>query len=118
VQQGWVSGPDGASLPFWVDTAYQQEMTLKWVEFASEAYFALAQTPDMAEWLAVGQEMVIVVSDSEAVRVTMNAGEAARQSVSPVATPAPDVSMPSADDTSGQSSQNAWDAFWSWLWGN
>lgn len=123
VQQGWVSGADGAALPFWVDTAYQKEMRLTWVEFASEAYFALAQQPGMAEWLALGQEMVIVISDDEAIRVTTNVEEMTRQGgvpESPLATPATSVEAPPNAEgaTNDQDAQNAWDAFWSWLWGN
>ena len=72
VQQGWVSAADGSALPFWVDTAYKQGMAMQWVEFASDAYFTLAQKPAMAAWLAVGQEMVIVVGGDEAIRVTTN----------------------------------------------
>jgi Ca-activated chloride channel family protein len=116
IQQGWVSGPDGASLPFWVDTAYRQEMTLLWVEFGSEQYFALAQQPEMAEWLAVGAEMVIVVSDTEAIRITTSAEtmtEAGNTPMSPLPTPSPE-----APGTSGQEPEGAWDRFWSWLWGN
>jgi Ca-activated chloride channel family protein len=124
VQQGWVSGADGTALPFWVDTAYKQEMSLTWVEFASDAYFALAQQPKMAEWLAVGQEMVIVVSDTQAIRVTTNAEEVARHPTanaptSPLATPEINQeSAPSSSDTApAQESQSSWDAFWSWFWG-
>ena len=129
VQQGWVSAADGSALPFWVDTAYTQGMSLKWVEFASDSYFTLAAQPSMAEWLAVGQEMVIVVSDTEAIRVTTNAEEMGREGyvpLSPMVTPAAsDQSTPSVgNETSGnavtpeQDAQNAWDAFWSWFWGN
>ena len=123
VQQGWVSGADGVALPFWVDTAYQKEMRLTWVVFASEAYFALAQQPGMAEWLALGQEMVIVTSDDEAIRVTTNVEEMTRQGgvpESPVATPATSVEAPpnAEEGTNDQDTENAWDAFWSWLWGN
>jgi Ca-activated chloride channel family protein len=125
VQQGWVSGADGESLPFWVDTAFTQSMQLLWVEFASDAYFSLAQQAGMAEWLAVGQEMVIVVDETQAIRVTTNVKEMKRQGgtpVSPLATPA--ASQESAPDASAgrdagsEEEQNAWDAFWSWLWGN
>lgn len=119
VQQGWVSGPNGESLPLWVDTAFTQSMKLTWVEFAGDAYFTLAQQSGMSEWLAVGQEMVIAINDSEAIRVTTNAAEMERQggeSLSPLPTPASDATSsvePSADDA-----QNAWDRFWSWVWGN
>lgn len=129
VQQGWVSGPDGTSLPFWVDTAYKQQMILMWVEFASDEYFALAQQTSMAEWLAVGQEIVIVVSETQAIRVTTNAEEMTREGntpLSPLPTPAANngASSPATEGTGAssnpteQETQNAWDAFWSWLWGN
>lgn len=137
VQQGWVSGPDGTSLPFWVDTAYKKEMRLLWVEFGSDNYFALAQQPNMAEWLAVGHEIVIVVSDTEAIRVTTDAkamNQPGNEPLSPLATPTAGDDAPSTsagEDTTGgqqpdsepessgdaEEAQNAWDAFWSWLWG-
>lgn len=119
VQQGWVSGADGSALPFWVDTAYKTEMTLQWVEFAGDTYFTLAQNPDMAEWLAIGQEMVIVVGDNEAIRVTANAEEMARQGNAPLPTPGAENAMPGASDGATEApSQSAWDSFWNWLWGN
>lgn len=129
VQQGWVSGLDDTSLPFWVDTAYRQNMTLMWVEFASDEYFTLALEPTMAEWLAVGQEMVIVVSETQAIRVTTNA----EQMMQPGNSPLSPLPVPAVEDAPGAStpdatsdapsageeeSQNAWEAFWNWLWGN
>lgn len=118
VQQGWVSGADGTTLPFWVDTAYAQSMSLTWVEFASDAYFALAAESRMAEWLAVGQEMVIVLDESQAIRVTTNAAQVEQEggtSSSSTATPGAD-----SDRTPGTSAdeqvQSNWDQFWSWLW--
>jgi hypothetical protein len=129
VQQGWVSGPDGTSLPFWVDTAYKQQMSLMWVEFAGDEYFMLAQEPKMAEWLAVGQEMVIVVSETQAIRVTTNAEEMMRAGNAPLSPlpvpaegsePAPSAPGETGDAPSAneEEAQNAWDAFWDWLWGN
>lgn len=123
VQQGWVSGSDGASLPFWVDTTYQQEMTLSWVLFASDEYFAMAQDATWAEWFSVGQEMVIVVDESYAVRVTINADEVERQGgtsvVSPLATPADESDVPSRSTRGDEDgTQSGWEQFWSWLWGN
>jgi Ca-activated chloride channel family protein len=119
VQQGWVTGADGSQVPFWVDTSYKQSMNLTWVEFASDAYFDLLKQAGMAEWLAVGQEVVIVVSDKEAIRVTANPQEMQNQGIapaSPLATPvAP--SNDSSDTTSSRSQQNAWDQFWNWVWG-
>jgi hypothetical protein len=70
--------------------------------------------------------MVIVVSPTQAIRVTTNMEEMARQGgvpISPLATPpagqdpVPD-STGSPDATSESESQNAWEQFWSWLWGN
>jgi Ca-activated chloride channel family protein len=122
VQQGWVSAPDGSSLPFWVDTAFKQEMSISWVEFASDEYFALTQQPNLAAWLAVGQEMVIVVSDVQAIRVTTNVEEMQRQGnapMSPLETPEVSSEGTPSDSTADaeEESQSAWDAFWSWVWG-
>jgi hypothetical protein len=80
----------------------------------------------MAEWLAVGQEMVIVVNDTQAIRVTTNAEEITRQNgtpISPLATPAAGLeSAPGAGDGRDarpeDETQNTWEQFWSWLWGN
>ena len=118
VQQGWVSGADGSSLPFWVDTSYTQAMSLTWVEFASDAYFALAQQPGIAEWLAVGEEMVIAIDATHAIRVTTNADEVVAQggvSNSPLPTPGPEQgAMPDSSREEAETSE--WDQFWSWLW--
>jgi Ca-activated chloride channel homolog len=118
VQQGWVSGANGSSLPFWVDTAYTQAMSLTWVEFASDAYFALAQQPGLAEWLAVGEEMVIAIDATHAIRVTTNADEVVAQggvSNSPLPTPGPgQESAPGSSPEEAETSD--WGQFWSWLW--
>jgi Ca-activated chloride channel family protein len=123
VQQGWVSGPDGSSLPLWVDTSYAQSMRLTWVEFASDAYFALAAEPTVAEWLAVGQEMVIVVNDREAIRVSTDAAQVEQEGgmpSSPLATPSSGNEPSESERTSSTSAddevQSNWERFWSWLW--
>lgn len=65
--------PDAAGdlLPLWVDTGFDDAMTVKSIEFGSDAYFALLDAqPGMAQWLAVSPEMVIVTGENRAVRIT------------------------------------------------
>ena len=73
VQQGLVEGADGALLPLWVDTAYREEMPLETVPFGSEAYFKLAARREVAEWLSVSPELILVV-EGKALRITTAEG--------------------------------------------
>jgi Ca-activated chloride channel family protein len=120
VQQGWATTTDGAVVPFWVDVAYRPEMEMLWVAFGDEAYFSLAADPTMAQWLSLGPEIVVVDSQGTALRITTDAEEAARHprvdpSVAPAAVPAATPTLP-AEAPDAAASQNAWDAFWAWLW--
>lgn len=69
VQQGWVQGPAGRDVPFWVDTAYGEGLSLRTVQFAGEEYFTLIADPDVATWLSLSPEMVLVYQ-GEALRIT------------------------------------------------
>ncbi len=60
----------GQPIELWVDTAYREGMDVTEIAFGSDAYFALLDQPGMAEWLAVGPEVVIVTGDNTAVRIT------------------------------------------------
>ncbi len=61
---------DGRALEFWLDTAYDDAMDVTTIQFGSEAYFDLLDEPGMAEWLAISPELLIVVGDDEAIRIT------------------------------------------------
>jgi Ca-activated chloride channel family protein len=110
VQQGWVTGGDGTALPFWVDTAYTEAMTLRWVGFGSDEYFALAEEPAMAAWLGVGQEVVIALDETEALRITTVDDEVLRQNGRGDVSNAP-AQADRADDEGG-----GWAEFWNRLW--
>lgn len=69
-RQGYVAGADGQALELWVDAAYQEGMTTETVRFASDRYFDLAQDARVARWLALSPEMIIVLGDGSALRVT------------------------------------------------
>jgi hypothetical protein len=95
-------------------------MEMLWVAFGDEAYFSLAADPTMAQWLSLGPEIVVVDSQGTALRITTDAEEAARHprvdpSVAPAAVPAATPTLP-AEAPDAAASQNAWDAFWAWLW--
>jgi len=68
--QGWVKAADGTQVQLWVDTQYTEKMKLETVTFGSERYFALSKQPQMAAWLAVSSELVLVVDKDHAVRIT------------------------------------------------
>ncbi|MCC9075324.1 VWA domain-containing protein [Litorilinea aerophila] len=69
-RQGQVPGPDGEGLILWVDTAYEESMAVETVIFGSPRYFQLAEDPDMAQWLAISPELVVVVDAGHAIRIT------------------------------------------------
>jgi Ca-activated chloride channel family protein len=69
-RQGQVMDATGRTLDLWVDTTYREDMALETVLFGSDAYFALLDQPDMAEWLALSPEIVIVTGENTALRVT------------------------------------------------
>ncbi len=118
VQQGWITGPDGADLPFWVDTAYTADMALRWVVFGSDEYFALAQEPAMAAWLGVGQELVIVQEGVQALRVSTFADEAQRQNETGVGTASSALPVRAGEpaQASPEADSGAWGEFWNWVW--
>lgn len=70
VLRAYVVDAEGRLLPLWVDTRYRKEMKTIVVEFASDAYFALLDEPDMAQMLALSSEMIIVTDAEEAIRIT------------------------------------------------
>ena len=112
VQQGWVEGPVGSAPPLWVDTTYVKSMPLRWVLFGSDEYFTLAEDPELASWLAAGSEVILVLRDGSALRVTMQLpAEATALGAAPTpALPAPEPATP-VEVGKGQT-----DGFWEWLW--
>jgi Ca-activated chloride channel family protein len=70
VHQRTLQTADGQALELWVDTQYAEGMPVEIVEFGSARYFALARQPQMAAWLAISPEMVIVVAQNRAIRIT------------------------------------------------
>ncbi len=70
VQQGVVTTLDGQSLALWVDTSFAANMQIETVLFGSERYFALAQQPTMARWLAISPELIVVTAPDQALRIT------------------------------------------------
>jgi Ca-activated chloride channel family protein len=68
-RQERVVSADGRPADLWVDTTYRDEMDVTTIEFGSDEYFALLDQPGMAEWLAVGPELVVVTGNNTAVRI-------------------------------------------------
>jgi hypothetical protein len=69
-QRGWVEGADGVAIPFWVDTAWDEEVEPERVLFASEEYFDLLQDERVARWLSLSSEMLVVLDDGTVVRIS------------------------------------------------
>ncbi|MBK8050425.1 MAG: hypothetical protein IPK16_26980 [Anaerolineales bacterium] len=69
-QQGVLTGPDGQTLTLWVDTQYGEEMTVETIQFGSDEYFALLKQPELAAWLALSPELVLVTGPDAAMRIT------------------------------------------------
>ena len=66
----YVAGADGQPVEFWVDTAYTEAMELETVAFASDRYWALLEQPNAAAWLSLSTEMIVVLEDGTAIRIT------------------------------------------------
>lgn len=77
-QQGYVDTPAGGRLPFWVDTGYTEDLPMETIAFGSDAYFELTAQPEMAKWLSLSPEMIIV-TDGKALRITTQEGVATTQ---------------------------------------
>jgi hypothetical protein len=73
-------------------------MPTRTVAFGSAEYFALAADSQVAQWLSLSPEMMLVL-DGAAVRVTTQAGEGEEIPATP---------QPVADDTAESS-------FWQWI---
>ncbi|RME82611.1 MAG: hypothetical protein D6775_10420 [Caldilineae bacterium] len=97
--QGNITRPDGTLLPLWVDSTYREGMTLQTIPFGSDAYFALASEPDVAAWLSVSPEMVVVIHDT-AYRITTGAESEAGQPQTPAPTPTPTSPNPTSSQPS------------------
>ncbi len=67
-------GIDGAGqnypLTRWIDSRYNETMTLQPVLFGSQCYFDLWEVPKLADWLAVAPELIVVVDEEHALLVT------------------------------------------------
>jgi Ca-activated chloride channel family protein len=70
VQRGWVEGVEGQPMALWVDTGYSAESEPEIVEFGSERYFALAQDDNVAQWLSISPELILVLDNGTQVRIT------------------------------------------------
>ncbi len=70
VQKSLVEGADGQTVVRWVDTAYNEDLETETVIFGSERYFALARQPELAPWLALSSELLVVVDEGKALRIT------------------------------------------------
>ncbi|MBI1297764.1 VWA domain-containing protein [bacterium] len=112
VQQGWTTTAQGETVPFWVDTRYDENLPERTLVFGSDAYFTAAADPEMAQWLSLSPEMTLVIN-GEAVRVTTHNGESP-MSTSPLATPEPSSRQPDAPSEGGFWSRMG--EFWRGLW--
>lgn len=70
IQEALVEGAEGRTVVRWVDTAYNEEHETETVIFGSERYFVLARQTQLAPWLALSTELVVVVEEGKALRIT------------------------------------------------
>ena len=61
---------EGSEGALWVDTGFVETMAVTTVVLGSDAYFDLLAEPEMAQWLAISAELVVVTGPESAVRVT------------------------------------------------
>lgn len=113
VNQGSITLPDGRMAQLWVDTAYTEEMRIEQVVFASERYFELAAQPGISEMLALSPEMVIVIGENDAIRIT--SAETATAYPAPISAGEADESA--IDVPEATSGRSAWEDFLRWLFG-
>jgi Ca-activated chloride channel family protein len=85
VQQGWATTAQGETVPFWVDTLYEETMPTRTLVFGSDAYFTSAADRSVAQWLSLSPEMIVVI-DGNVIRITTHEDGG---STSPLATPIP-----------------------------
>ncbi len=69
VAQGTSGSADDES-QLWIDTAYTEDMELETILFLSDRYFELADDPDLAPVLALSSELLIVLDEGHALRIT------------------------------------------------
>ena len=112
VQQGWITTADGDTVPFWVDTRYDESLPARTLTFGSDAYFSAAADPVTAQWLSLSPEMTIVI-EGEAVRVTTY-DDGSPAPTSPLATPEPSSRQQDAPNEGGFWSRMG--EFWRGLW--
>lgn len=65
-----VEGTDPTELTLWVDTLYTEDMQLETVQFGDDCYFALTQEPQLAAWLALSPDLIVVRDGQTALRIT------------------------------------------------
>ncbi|NOX61940.1 MAG: VWA domain-containing protein [Chloroflexi bacterium] len=112
--QGYVNTADGQVLELWVDAAYRADMTPQIVVFGSDAYFALAEQPGIAQWLAISPELMLIIKGT-AYRITTDPA-LAENPPRPGSTPATPTPNPvSAPDASSTPSTSLWQALLEWL---
>lgn len=70
LQRTVTEGVNKAELTLWVDTLYTEDMALETIEFGSDCYFALAKEPQVATWLALSPDIIIVRDAQTALRIT------------------------------------------------
>ena len=69
IEQTGGEGVAKRGLTLWVDTLYNTTMQLETITFGSDCYFALAQDPQVAEWLALSSDLIIVRDAQTALRI-------------------------------------------------
>ena len=70
VVEGREQSSEQMGLTLWVDTLYTDDMTLETVQFGGDCYFALAEVPQVAAWLALSPDIIIVRDAKTALRIT------------------------------------------------
>jgi Ca-activated chloride channel family protein len=75
LQRGRVTTADGVSVPFWIDTAWDETDKPAQILFGSEEYFDLLSDDAVARMLSLSIEMVLVLEDGSVVRITTLAPE-------------------------------------------
>jgi Ca-activated chloride channel homolog len=70
VRRSIITQANGQTVDFWIDTSYVDGMPVETVVFGSQRYFELARQPQLAPWLAISSELVLMIAPDKAIRVT------------------------------------------------
>ncbi|HEY52938.1 MAG TPA: VWA domain-containing protein [Caldilineae bacterium] len=106
--QQYVVTPDDGTEELWVDNSYREAVMPHTILFGSDEYFELAGSRDVAQWLAISPELMLMIEDN-AYRITTDPALSQDTAPEPLASPQPTPAPPAA------ATQTFWESILAWL---